>query len=192
MGVAMRPDGYCRVDEVLAVKEMQIINALFNEIHRIVAESDKQRFSLAYLDAEWWIRANQGHSIKLVEDKLLLRQLVLGREFPPVCIHGTYLKHWPSIKQKGLLAGGVKGQSFRNHIHFAPGEPGAGTVISGMRGSCEVAVYLDLPLALQAGLSVYMSSNSVILSPGFSGVVPVDLFEKVVNLKTGAVIWPET
>jgi len=46
----------------------------------------------------------------------------------------------------------------RRHIHFATGTPSDGGVISGMRGSAGVHVYLDVPAALAAGLPLYRSS----------------------------------
>ena len=84
---------------------------------------------------------------------------------------------WLRARQ-GLIAGG--GVSQRNHVHFAPYEPKDGRVISGMRclatcGAlrpaptlrlqlrglrgdwirvefrCQVAIYIDLPGAIQAG-----------------------------------------
>ena len=42
----------------------------------------------------------------------------------------------------------------RNHIHCAPGEPGEDGVISGMRRTCQVYVYIDLQAAL-AGSQQY-------------------------------------
>jgi len=58
-------------------------------------------------------------------------------------IHGTYLRFWDSIKKSGLS------RMKRNHIHFAAGEPGTDGVISGMRKSAEVYIYIDLPKALK-------------------------------------------
>ncbi|KAF6106876.1 tRNA phosphotransferase 1 [Phyllostomus discolor] len=57
-------------------------------------------------------------------------------------VHGTFWKHWPSILLKGLSCRG------RTHIHLATGLPGDPGVISGMRPNCEVAVFINGPLAL--------------------------------------------
>lgn len=72
----------------------------------------------------------------------------------------------------------------RNHIHFAPGEPGEEGVISGMRSSCEILVFIDLRKALSDGFKFYRSANNVILCPGNEqGFLPPQYFEKVVQTK---------
>jgi len=129
--------------------------------------------------------------MKVVQDELLLERLQPNSaQLPAQVVHGTYLRHWPSILKKGLLAGGMKGEKFRNHVHFATGLPQDGNVISGMRKSCELAIYLDVILALGQGLPLYRSANDVILSPGFDGVVPAKLFLCAIRLKDGAQLWP--
>ena len=74
---------------------------------------------------EKWIRVVQGHSIKLVDDDQLLVQLHLNdidnfSNFPDKCVHGAFYRHWPSIKERGLVAGGTEHAIYRNHIHFFP------------------------------------------------------------------------
>lgn len=44
---------------------------------------------------------------------------------PKEAVHGTYMKHWPSIQSQGLS------RMNRTHIHLVPGLPGGGGVISG-------------------------------------------------------------
>ncbi|XP_078350271.1 tRNA 2'-phosphotransferase 1-like isoform X3 [Oculina patagonica] len=72
----------------------------------------------------------------------------------------------------------------RNHIHFAPGEPGEEGVISGMRSSCEILVFINLRKALGDGFKFYRSSNNVILCPGNEqGFLPPEYFERVVQTR---------
>lgn len=52
----------------------------------------------------------------------------------------------------------------RNHIHFAPGMPKEEGVVSGMRGSCDVIIQIDLKAAMKDGIEFYISSNNVILT----------------------------
>lgn len=52
----------------------------------------------------------------------------------------------------------------RNHIHFAPGLPQEDGVISGMRKSCDVYIYIDMVQAIKDGIDFYISSNNVILT----------------------------
>lgn len=60
----------------------------------------------------------------------------------PTVIHGTYAKCFGSIKKNGLS------KMNRTHIHFAPGEFGREGVISGMRASAEIYIYVNLEKAL--------------------------------------------
>jgi 2'-phosphotransferase len=59
-------------------------------------------------------------------DELGLKPVKSIADIPSkVVIHGTYKKHWPSIKTQGLC------RMSRNHIHFALGEYNSSHVISG-------------------------------------------------------------
>jgi len=99
-------------------------------------------------------------------------------------VHGTYRAAWPAIEKGGLS------RMKRRHVHFATAvDPSR--VISGMRATADVLVYLDAPRALTAGLQLFRSENGVILSPGFAdGRVPAALFAKVVDVKSGEVLFP--
>ena len=88
-------------------------------------------------------------------------------------IHGTDKKAWGFIKSQGLS------RMARTHIHFAIGYPGDNQVISGMRGSCDVIVEVDVPKAMAAGIVFQKSKNNVILSKGINGVVPPSFFRQV-------------
>ncbi|KAK5125332.1 hypothetical protein LTR85_000441 [Meristemomyces frigidus] len=142
--------------------------------------------------SDWLIRANQGHSIK-VEDEGLLKPIIADN-MPEAAVHGTTHAAWPLI----VASGGLKRMT-RNHVHFAAGLPagftsivgedggggeGAATdaapVISGMRKSSTVLMFLDLPKAIEAGLKFWLSDNGVILSEGNAeGVVPLEVFKRV-------------
>lgn len=189
LSLSLRPDGYVPVSELLTLSDFQKAQADVEGLRRIVAGSDKQRFSLATLDGQLQVRANQGHSQALMEvirEDQLLEQVLPGHE-PEICVHGTQMKFWPSILKKGLLAGS------RMHVHFAPRLPpreaGDKEVVSGMRQVSDCIVFLDLPRALKAGLPVYKSSNEVFLTPGFEGVVPASLFLKAVRRDDLSLIW---
>merc|ERR1712228_332356 len=98
-------------------------------------------------------------------------------QLPEKCVHGTYLRHWPSILRRGLLAGGLSGQSRRKHVHFISTDVvDGGGIISGLRSNCEVAIYVDLPRAIEAGIPFFVSKNEVILSPGRDGTIPTEFF----------------
>lgn len=112
------------------------------DIQEVVRNNDKQRFTLsenipeAEEEGKWWIRANQGHSMKEI-DRVEMSRISSAEEIP-VAVHGTYLRHWESISKDLLLMLtkgriGTQGLSKmnRNHIHLAAGLPGDGQVISG-------------------------------------------------------------
>lgn len=66
----------------------------------------------------------------------------------PDVVHGTYRRHWGSIKQQGLS------RMNRMHIHFAPGLPGEDGVISGIRSSCQIYIYVDMSKALGGKINI--------------------------------------
>eukprot|EP00928_Gymnodinium_smaydae_P003772 TRINITY_DN11335_c0_g1_i1.p1 TRINITY_DN11335_c0_g1~~TRINITY_DN11335_c0_g1_i1.p1 ORF type:complete len:370 (+),score=60.49 TRINITY_DN11335_c0_g1_i1:73-1110(+) len=183
----IQSDGYVAVDKLLSCKMMDKFGCTRAELEQIVRESDKQRFTLLEADGMLFIRANQGHSIKQVQDDLLLERLQQGAaDLPQHVVHGTFSRFWPAILRQGLRAGGNKGLKFRNHVHFAVGLPRSNGVISGMRESSEIVIYLDVDRALAEGLPLFRSANGVILSSGFNGIVPPQFFLRAVRLADGS------
>ena len=81
----------------------------------------------------------------------------------------------------------------RNHIHFATGLPSgfkslvdqdvstvAAPVISGMRKSSTVLIFVDIAKAMEAGVKFWRSDNGVVLSEGDErGLLPIELFLRV-------------
>jgi 2'-phosphotransferase len=140
---------------------------------------------------DWKIRANQGHSLKIEEDGLLEPITLTDADIPETAVHGTTHAAWPRI----LASGGLKPMG-RNHVHFASGLPAGfkslnstsgedassveAPVISGMRSTSTILVFLDLKKALEAGLKFWRSDNGVVLSEGNEdGVVLVEYFKRV-------------
>lgn len=69
----------------------------------------------------YFVRANQGHSIKLAEEDMsdLLTPITLeANNLPATVVHGTRHEHWAKI----LASGGLKTMG-RTHVHFAVGVP---------------------------------------------------------------------
>ncbi len=58
-------------------------------------------------------------------------------------IHGTYSRCWSSIARQGLSRMG------RTHIHFALRESTDGEVISGLRTSAQILIYIDIDAAIR-------------------------------------------
>ncbi|CAN1166455.1 tRNA 2'-phosphotransferase 1 [Linum perenne] len=199
LSLNMRNDGYVKVKDLLqlnmktfanvplrshtvddvkevAQNESTVCAWLLNNCNGVklqaVSKDNKQRFGLLEEDGELLIRANQGHTLKVVESESLLRPILSADEVP-VCVHGTYRKNLDSILQSGLK------RMERLHVHFSCGLPTDGEVISGMRKNINVIIFLDVKKALEDGMKLYISENKVILTEGFDGVVPVKYFEKI-------------
>lgn len=175
-GLRMRPDGCVAMRELLAHPDFH--RHSLPEVMEVVQLSDKKRFEIKEENSELYIRACQGHTIDMIVDELLLTEITSPTDIP-VCIHGTKAVNLPPIVQTGL------NRMNRNHIHFATGLPGEMGVISGMRYSCEVAIYVDVFKAMADGVRFFRSSNNVILSKGIhdSGVLPSEYFLEITNLR---------
>ena len=124
---------------------------------------------------EWFIRANQGHSLKRL-DKVELTPVQDASQIPLV-IHGTNTNAWHSIQKQGLC------RMNRLHIHFASGLLSDPSVKSGMRHSANVFIYIDAVKAMADGIGLYTSANGVILSEGVGeqGTIAPKYFIKVTD-----------
>ncbi|KAI9477657.1 phosphotransferase KptA/Tpt1 [Coemansia mojavensis] len=173
-GLHMRDDGSIALSELK--KHHKLAKVSFEQIKHIVDTNDKKRFVLFQdegPDAPWYIRASQGHSIRVQQ----LPLVKLTRKTMPDCIiHGTLKRNLPAIKEKGLS------KMNRNHIHFATGLFADEAVVSGMRATADTFIYIDKAKALDAGIEFYQSDNGVVLSEGLdnSGVIPRQFFQKIV------------
>uniref|UniRef100_A0AAA9TCD3 2'-phosphotransferase n=2 Tax=Bos TaxID=9903 RepID=A0AAA9TCD3_BOVIN len=176
LGLPMGADGFVPLDALLQLPQFRSFSA--EDVQRVVDTNVKQRFALQPGDPSTGplIRANQGHSLQVPE--LELEPLETPQALPLMLVHGTFRQHWPSILLKGLSCRG------RTHIHLAPGLPGDPGVISGMRPNCEVAVFINGPLALADGIPFFRSTNGVILTPGNAdGVLPPKYFKEALQLR---------
>ena len=173
----MNSDGRVAVNELLQYlnrSDKKTVSCTIDHIAQVVRDNDKKRFELSNVSDVLMIRAVQGHTISRINDEELL-ELVTNPSVIPICVHGTYKNALPSIMSRGL------NRMKRNHIHFSAGEPNDSRVISGMRRSCEVLIYIDVSRAMQAGIQFYRSLNNVILTRGLSdsGTIPADYFLKI-------------
>lgn len=185
LGLEIGEDGYTLLSDVVKLPVFKEKGASDVEVQTLVAESDeKNRFHVCSRGGQLWIRANQGHTIRTVEDSKLL--CLIGDPCAvPCCVHGTYFLAWEEI----LSCGGLSRMA-RNHIHFAPRPPGEG-VVSGLRSDAEVAVFICIASAMAAGIDFFRSANDVILTRGDArGMVPVQHFQKAVRLRDGELLWP--
>jgi RNA:NAD 2'-phosphotransferase (TPT1/KptA family)/inhibitor of KinA sporulation pathway (predicted exonuclease) len=175
----IREDGYVPLEAVLALPSVKRLGAKFALIADVVNQNAKQRFSLQkQSDGSYWIRANQGHSIALIQSEKLLTQIRVAAKYPH-CIHGTYYKAWGSILRTGLS------RMKRKHIHFSSKPFLSTETISGMRNTCEVLVHVDMARAMADGIPFYVSSNQVILTEGLNGVLPPRYIATAFDARTG-------
>lgn len=202
------PGGYINLSDILSTPTFRSLKVTFSEIQQVVQQNSKQRFTLVPASPsasssvesgdprDWLIRANQGHSMKVVADEDLL-QRITREDVPEMVVHGTSRGAWRAI----VASGGLKPMG-RNHVHFATGLPagwksgGGGAaatdrvendgdvegpkVISGMRNSATVLIFVDVRRAMDAGVGFWRSENGVVLSQGDErGLVPLEFFRLV-------------
>ncbi|CAG5181204.1 uncharacterized protein ALTATR162_LOCUS9645 [Alternaria atra] len=226
-GLKLGKGGYVNVQEVLNTKALKSLKVTFPELRDIVANNDKQRYSMvpaSSLDqetsesaapsqeqaepdslssipesedpADYLIRANQGHSIKVDTEGLLIPITQEAGNIPETVVHGTDDRAWSLI----LKSGGLRRMG-RNHIHFASGLPAgfkvldsstdpttgekeSAPVISGMRKNSSILIYIDINAALAAGIKFFVSENGVILTEGNDeGFLSYEFFKRVESRK---------
>uniref|UniRef100_A0A3Q4M484 2'-phosphotransferase n=1 Tax=Neolamprologus brichardi TaxID=32507 RepID=A0A3Q4M484_NEOBR len=199
MGLQMGTDGFLFVEDLLA--HPQFHSYSLEDVERVVATNDKQRFKLCTHpeDGRLQIRANQGHSVQVVD--LELKPVMAGSpDCPAEAVHGSYLRNWSSIQQQGLS------RMKRTHIHLARGLPGEDGIISGMlevcttalffsppgmRKDCDLAVFIDVPKALADGIKFFWSENDVLLTAGDAeGKIQPKYFSRALKLRPSRSILP--
>ncbi len=165
-GYNMDCRGFVSVSEIIK----RCNNITFEEIEKIVNDNDKKRFELEKRINGWYIRAVQGHSIPNINPDL---ELINDPSEIPIVVHGTNYNAYNIIKNTGL------NRMARQHIHFAHGTFDDLTVISGMRKTAKVMIFINVEKAMADGIQFYKSSNGVILSEGIDGVIKPEYFSKV-------------
>ncbi|KAG8215074.1 KptA family-domain-containing protein, partial [Butyriboletus roseoflavus] len=175
-GLNIRQDGYTRVSDVLSNPMFRDVT--FMHLQDIVKRDQKSRYHLLFepqtsgsagVDV-WWIRANQGHSMKNIE--LDLQPIISASEIP-MAVHGTTRQAWQLIATQGLS------KMARNHIHLAQNVPGS-KVVSGMRNSSQILIFVNVQKALDAGIKFYLSANGVVLTEGSgNGFLSPEFFLRV-------------
>lgn len=181
LGDVLRPDGYVPLASILSTPGYSGVSEA--QVRVVVAQNEKQRFSIMEEGGVVFIRANQGHTIQGLDDGALLTPLGetdlrdLGR-----AVHGTTRAAWGGIVSSGGLL-----RMARMHVHLAPDLPGEDGVISGMRASSQIHVWVDLLAAARLGVRFYRSANGVILTPGLGeqGLLPMEAFVGVVDVGNG-------
>ncbi|KAF5019363.1 hypothetical protein F66182_8631 [Fusarium sp. NRRL 66182] len=199
-GIQLDDEGFAPLDSVLAWGPLRSLKVTLDDVKSVVGSNDKQRFTLKpnpatnpSLDtastspADYLIRANQGHSIKL-ESAALLAPITLEAGNIPACVlHGSFFYFWPRIVE----AGGLKPMS-RNHVHCSAGTPEEG-VVSGMRKDAELTIEIDIEASLKDGVKWWLSDNGVLLTEGDEhGILSSKYFKLVTGRKEDVgVLWQD-
>ncbi|KAK6460162.1 phosphotransferase KptA/Tpt1 [Scheffersomyces coipomensis] len=169
--------GYVKIPDLLNHTRLKSSKTTMEDILRIVANDTKQRYTIN--DDGDMICANQGHSIKAVDNTNLI--LYTKETIPKDIYHGTFKKNLGDIIQSGGLS-----RMGRNHIHFTSSES---SYVAGKRYNSNILIYINVEKCLLHGIQFYKSLNGAILSEGDgNGFIKYELFDKVIDVKLGVEI----
>lgn len=130
IGITLDKRGWTDVAELIAKAAAAGTPINRDELLQIVAESDKQRFTLS--EDRLRIRAAQGHSVA-VDLKLPVKTP------PPVLYHGTVQRFTASIRKHGLLPGR------RQDVHLSANRETA-EAVGARRGEPVVLIIETFPM----------------------------------------------
>lgn len=139
-------DGYCDINILIkGIKEKFNIDFTLQDLERIVAEDNKQRYSFK----DNMIRANQGHSIDV--------NLGLKEKIPnDVLYHGTALKVVEKIHKDGIT------KQSRQYVHLSSDVDTAVKVA--VRHGEPVVLTIKAKAMYNNGYKFYLSENGVWLT----------------------------
>jgi putative RNA 2'-phosphotransferase len=147
IGITLDETGWVGVDELLNGCRAHGFAITREELHAVVASSDKQRF--AFSEDRTRIRANQGHSV----------DVELGyepAEPPEVLYHGTPEKFVDAIRREGLK------KMQRHHVHMS--ESPETTLAAGARRGKPVLLTIKAREMAAVGHVFFVTPNRVWLT----------------------------
>ncbi len=146
-GLTLEPGGWALLDELVSGLRAAGHDLSHEAVLRVVAESDKKRFTLS--DDGQRIRAAQGHSVEV--------DLGLAPSPPPdVLFHGTATRSLDRIRTEGLRPGK------RRHVHLSQDREMARKV--GQRHGRPVVLKVDTASMHREGHLFWMADNGVWLT----------------------------
>jgi putative RNA 2'-phosphotransferase len=140
-------NGWADVEELIEKAARAGMRLNKQQLHQVVAENDKKRFS--FNEDATKIRANQGHSISVDLNLIAVAP-------PEVLYHGTATRFLDSIKSNGLFSGD------RQHVHLSADEQTAISV--GRRHGQPMVLVVYAGEMAQQGYRFYQSANEVWLT----------------------------
>lgn len=144
IGITLDKRGWTDVDELIAKAAAAGTPVTHDELVQIVAESDKQRFTLSENGLR--IRAAQGHSVAVDLN-------LPAKKPPPVLYHGTVSRFLASIRKHGLLPG------TRHDVHLSITKETAMEV--GARRGVPIVLVIETYPMVRAGIEFRCSDNGV-------------------------------
>ena len=158
--------------------------------------------------ADWRIRATQGHSITTISSDQIFKPILLtDADCPDFVVHGTDFMPWKEIERSG----GLKPMR-RKHIHFAtklpdklppldrehqsqsrPKEGPIDKVLSGMRLTSTIVIWVDVKKSLEGGVTWWRSENEVVLTEGIGEpkMLGFEWFKWVEKRGSGEILYGE-
>jgi len=146
-GLALDGAGWAAVAEVMRALAAAGLADRLEQLHEVVAESDKNRFELSADGTR--IRARQGHSVAVDLDWPVTKP-------PEFLFHGTVERSLAAI-----LADGLKAMK-RHHVHLSPDV--ATAAIVGLRRGPPVILRVDAAKMAAEGHIFRLSGNGVWLT----------------------------
>jgi putative RNA 2'-phosphotransferase len=144
LGLTLEVGGWVAIDDLLEGARRKSFPITREELARVVADSDKQRFAIDETGLK--IRANQGHSVEV--------DLQLAPAEPPTeLFHGTGSGSVDSILATGLA------RRARHHVHLSPDTETATKV--GTRHGKPVVLVIDAAKMRADGHVFFCSANGV-------------------------------
>jgi putative RNA 2'-phosphotransferase len=144
IGLTLDRGGWVPVDDLLTAAARDGFPITRDELERVVANSDKQRY--AFDQDGRRIRANQGHSVAVELDLPVA-------EPPDVLFHGTVERSLPAIRREGLSP------MARHDVHLSADQETARRV--GARRGTPVILTVDAAAMVADGHTFRLSANGV-------------------------------
>lgn len=160
LGLTLDANGYVGVEALLSALGAQGHLVSLEQLHRVVATSDKQRFGFDASGER--VRARQGHSREV--------DLELAPVEPPTHLyHGTVERFLERILEQGLRP------KARQHVHLSVDVATASDV--GSRRGAPIILEVAAAAMFEAGHTFFLSENNVWLTAR----VPPEFLKRVTD-----------
>jgi len=176
-------EGFFKITDVLDWLNKNFDNlVIIDQIHQIVKDDEKGRYTINVQDNIEMIRANQGHSFDVF---INMTPIILDNvDDYGIVLHGTYHKLYDPISMDGL------NRMSRLHIHMVSLSKPKPFYM--MRQNIDMFVIVNIKKAISDGIEFMISANNVILSSGNSyGAIPSEyltMLNRVKSLCSGVIV----